>query len=408
MRRNLLILAWGLYDLANQFFAVNIISLYFARWLTLEKNTPEIFYSIAFGISTFLVAISAPLLGAISDATQRRRPFLVYLTLLSIAFTMLLGAGGNVFLSLLFFAVANFGYQLATIFYSAMMINVASQDKIGFVSGVGRMFAYAGAILALYLVKPLVLKSGYQASFIPTALLFLLFSLPCLLFIKDKQPAGKINLAHFLKKKKIIEIFKNIRGIIFGAGRFAGLADFLKAAFFGLCALNAVILFMSVYTSRVFGFDEAQLVRFITFASVFAIAGSIFSGFISDYIGHKRCLIAAFILWGICFLGGALARDSRLYWFISAITGVALGATWAVSRSLAFRLVPQEKIGEVFGLFSFIGYLSAIAGAIFWGVLLLFLSPLGEEGYRITLLSLTLFMLLGIIFLSRVPNRDTH
>lgn len=408
MRRNLLILAWGLYDLANQFFAVNIISLYFARWLTLEKNTPEIFYSIAFGISTFLVAISAPLLGAISDATQRRRPFLVYLTLLSIAFTMLLAAGGNVFLSLLFFAVANFGYQLATIFYSAMMINVASQDKIGFVSGVGRMFAYAGAILALYLVKPLVLKSGYQASFIPTALLFLLFSLPCLLFIKDKQPAGKINLAHFLKKKKIIEIFKNIRGIIFGAGRFAGLADFLKAAFFGLCALNAVILFMSVYTSRVFGFDEAQLVRFITFASVFAIAGSIFSGFISDYIGHKRCLIAAFILWGICFLGGALARDSRLYWFISAITGVALGATWAVSRSLAFRLVPQEKIGEVFGLFSFIGYLSAIAGAIFWGVLLLFLSPLGEEGYRITLLSLTLFMLLGIIFLSRVPNRDTH
>ena len=146
VRKSALILAWGLYDLANQFFALNIVSLYFVRWVTIEKGVPEVLYSISFGISTFLVAVSAPILGAISDMTGRRRPFLVCFTLLSVIFTMLLGIHQNVFLGLLFFAIANFGCQGAIVFYNALMVNIAPKDKIGLVSGFGRMLGYSGAI----------------------------------------------------------------------------------------------------------------------------------------------------------------------------------------------------------------------------------------------------------------------
>jgi len=65
------ILSWCMYDLANQFFAVNVVSLYFVRWLTIEKNAPEFFYSISFGISIFAVAVLAPFLGAISDESGK-------------------------------------------------------------------------------------------------------------------------------------------------------------------------------------------------------------------------------------------------------------------------------------------------------------------------------------------------
>ena len=132
-KKGLLILDWGLYDLANQFFALNVVSLYFVRWLTLEKGMPEILYSLSFGISTFLVAISAPILGAISDLTQRRRPFLVYLTILSVIFTIALGWGKSIFIGLLFFIIANFGCHAAIVFYNALMVNVAPSDKIGLV-----------------------------------------------------------------------------------------------------------------------------------------------------------------------------------------------------------------------------------------------------------------------------------
>lgn len=398
-----LVLAWGLYDLANQFFALNVVSLYFVRWITLERGASEIFYSISFGISTFLVGISAPILGAISDKLERRRPFLVSLTLLSIIFTMLLGVPKSIILGLLFFAIANFGCQLAIVFYNAQMVDIAPKDKIGLVSGFGRMLGYSGALLALYLIKPIVLNCGYQATFLPTGILFLIFSLPCMLFIRDKQTKERINLVSFLKKEKIFGIFKDIRATFSDVRKLPGLSDFLKATFFGLCAVNAVILFMSVYATKVFGFSESQIINLLAFSTVFAIAGSMFSGFLSDFLGHKRCLLATFFLWSICFLAGAFARSIPLYWLIGALVGTALGATWVVSRALVIKLVPAEKIGAVFGLFNLIGYISAITGAMFWGLALLLLSPFGEWGYRIALLSLVFFTATGFIFLLRTP-----
>jgi MFS-type transporter involved in bile tolerance (Atg22 family) len=103
-------------------------------------------------------------------------------------------------------------------------------------------------------------------------------------------------------------------------------------------------------------------------------------------------------------LGGALARNVYLYWFIAALVGLTLGSTWVIFRALALNLVPAEKIGEIFGLFNLVGYLSSILGSLFWATLLLLLNPLGELRYRIALLSLALFMLLSLIFLWRVPD----
>lgn len=398
------ILSWATYDLSNQFFALNIVSLYFVRWLTLERQQPEIFYSLSFGISTFFVAILGIILGAVSDAAARRRPFLAYLTLLSIIFTMLLGRD-NIFFALLFFAIANFGCQTAIVFYNALMAGIAPPDKIGLVSGLGKMFGYTGAILALYIFKPIVLASGYRATFLPTGLLFLFFSLPCLIFVKDKNPKAKIGLPRYFKKEGLTEIFQSLRGSVSGAQSFPGLSDFLKAAFFGLCAVNAIILFMSIYASRVFKLGEAQVINLITFSTFFAMAGSFFSGVISDYLGAKRILSAVFMIWIIAFLGGALAKDIHFYWVIGALSGVALGATWVVGRAMVIKLVPPEKIGEVFGLYNLVGYIAAVVGAIFWGLIVLLFKQYGEWGYRAALLSLVLFMTLGLIFLLRLPDR---
>jgi UMF1 family MFS transporter len=319
---------------------------------------------------------------------------------------MLLGIKDSMLLSLLFFAIANFGCHTATVFYNALMVNIAPKNRIGLISGLGKTFGYIGAILALYLMKPIVLKSGYQATFLPTGILFLVFSLPCLIFIKDRETAQKPNLIYFLKKNKILEIFRTLRKTAFGVHALGGLLDFLKAVFFGLCAVNAVVLFMSVYATKVFGMNESGVINLIGFSAIFAIVGSLVSGFISDYLGHRRCLAAVFIFWIICFWIGTFARNLTHYWFVGALVGITLGATWVVSRSLAVSLVPEAQIGEVFGLFNLVGYLSAIVGAIFWGLILLLLYRFGEWGYRIALLSLISFMVPGLIFLLRIPLKE--
>ncbi len=401
-RERLLILAWAFYDLANQSFALNVVSLYFVRWVTIEKQTPELYYSVSFGISMFLVAFLAPFLGAISDLTNRHRLFLVSFTFLSVIFTILLGWARSVFLGLLFFAIANFGCQAAIIFYNSLLVNIAPQDKVGLVSGIGKMFGYCGAILALLVIRPLVIKEGYQAAFVPSGLLFFIFALPCMLFVRDKKSSQPPDILTFFRKDKLLFTSRQIFGSAFRLVKSAGLSDFLKATFFCLCVVNIIIIFMSVYVTRVFGLDENQIVNLIIFSTIFAIIGSVFSGYLSDHIGYKRSLIIVLLLWVICLFSGALARGMLSYCVIGPLVGVTLGSTWVVSRALAVHIVPAQKIGQVFGLFSFIGYLSAITGALFWGGLLWFLSPLGELGYRIALLSLLLLLLPAFVYVRRI------
>ncbi len=404
LKAGLLILSWASYDLANQFFALNIVSLYFPYWLTIEKKSPEIFYSLSFGVSMLLVAICAPILGTISDMMARRRTFLIFFTLLSVIFTMALGLTSNILLGLVFFAIANFGCQGAIIFYNALMVRVAPKGRIGLVSGLGRMFGYSGAILAIYLTKPVVLNLGYQATFFITGILFLIFSLPCLIFIREEPSKEKMPITYFLQKGRLLQIFRRLKETIFDSSEFAELRKFLKAIFFGLCVVNTIILFMAIYAAKVFELTQIEIIDFIVFCTIFAMGGSIFSGFISDILGYKKSLIGVFFLWGICLLAGGLLSPP-FHWLVGALAGVALGSTWVIARTLVIKLTPHQKLGEVFGIFNLVSYVSAIIGPLFWGLMLLLLSSLGQWGYRLALLSLISFMAIGFIFLLRMPKK---
>ena len=163
--------------------------------------------------------------------------------------------------------------------------------------------------------------------------------------------------------------------------------------FFFLSVVNIIIIFMSVYATKVFGLNESQVINLVLFSAIFAILGSLFSGYISDRIGYKRSLFIVLILWGICLFTGAMVRNPRVYWLIGALVGVALGSTWVVSRALAIKIVPAEKIGQAFGIFFLISLLSGAVGTFFWSGLLWFLSCLGALGYRLALFSLFFLLL---------------
>ncbi len=394
------IVSWSFYDLANQFFALNVVSLYFPRWLTVEKNSPEIFYGLAFGISMFLVAACAPFFGTMADIARRRRYYLVLFTLVSVVFTALLGISGNVLMALVFFAIANFGCQEAIIFYNALLVNVSPRKRIGLISGLGRMFGYTGAILALLITKPIVLRMGYQATFLVTSALFLVFALPCMIFVKEgprKSDMGPSGISTGKVFAVVAENMKKMRGI-------KGFGNFLASAFFMLCAVNTVMIFMAVYAGRVFGLTEGGIIDLIAFSTIFAIIGSIVSGQISDIIGYRKALLWILLLWAVCLLGGSLVKIP-FHWAVGALAGFSLGATWVVLRALVVRLVPEENVGQAFGVFNLVGYLSGVIGPVYWGLSLLYLSRFGETGYRVSLASLTLFLLAGSFFLLRTEKQ---
>jgi len=117
-----------------------------------------------------------------------------------------------------------------------------------------------------------------------------------MIFIKDNGNGPKRKISSFFHKKEVIAIFVQIKRVLFDAKAIPGLPQFLKAAFFGLCAINTLILFMGVYLKKVLGIDMAVMINLIAFSTIFGIAGSLLSGHFSDRFGPRRCLIVIFFI----------------------------------------------------------------------------------------------------------------
>src|SRR6266550_5989345 len=171
-------ISWALYDFANTVFSMNIATLYFAAWLVADLGHSNTLYAIVNGIASALVVVSIPVFGAISDATQRRKPWVVGFTLVACTSTVLMAVLGQTGLPLvgegvragstspllhpaiaLFgvlaaFTIANYTYQGAQPFYNAMMSELAPVDHRGRLSGMGTALGYVGSITGVILTFP--------------------------------------------------------------------------------------------------------------------------------------------------------------------------------------------------------------------------------------------------------------
>ncbi len=153
---------WVIYDFANTIFSMNVVSLYFSLWITVDNGREDILVSLANSTSMLLVALSMPILGVISDRYRRRLPFLLGLTLSCVVFTSLISIIGwtipspglRVALALSLFVLANYSYQGGLVFYNALRPQVSPPRLMGRVSGYGTAMGYLGAIVGLALVMP--------------------------------------------------------------------------------------------------------------------------------------------------------------------------------------------------------------------------------------------------------------
>lgn len=398
MRKKLVILSWGMYDLANTIFYINIITLYFALWITVDMGGREIYYSITMACSMLGVAFLQPVVGAISDRYSKRMPFLIGFTLVCILFTGLLGLIHTLWTGLLFFAIANAGYQMGIVFYDMLLPEISSHRDFGKVSGTGIALGYIGTFIGLLLVRPFAMQGGRQAAFIPTALFFLIFSLPCFLFVRDTAVQGCKS-----RSAGLSGIATQIKQTLSNWKKYPGLFRFLIAHFLYLNAINTTMMFVSVYGNKVMNFTDTELYKFFLFSTGFAAAGCIISGFIADRIGVKKTLMGTIGLWCITFILVAVAFNKQMFLIIGPLSGITLGSTWVASRALLAHIAPVEKRGEVFGFFGLSGRASML-GPVLWGAVVLLLEPLGLLRYRIAVLSLLVFSIAGLAILRKVPE----
>jgi len=395
----LAIVSWAFYDFANTIFSMNVISLYFALWVTVDHGGPDILYSVALSGSMLAVALSVPVFGAISDQTGRRRVPLMILTLLSVTGTCLIGQTDQLLPGILFFMIANYCYQSAMVFYNGMLPSVARGSHIGLVSGYGVSLGYLGSIAGLLLVKPFVESGGRSAAFLPTAAMFLIFSIPCFLFVKDPAEARSE------KKLRLRQAFHTLKQTLANARQYKFLLKFILVHFLILDVVNTVIAFMSIYANKVMHFTDAQITTFLITSTSAAMIGSYIIGWLVKHKGTAWSYWLVLWLWAVALSIAILSQSQIMFWIVGPLAGMGMGGVWVVSRAYIVELSPPEKLGEFFGIYGLAGKAASILGPLLWGTVVWVFQDTQTFKYRAALTALLLITVVTL-FLFRSLRRQ--
>jgi len=452
------IFSWAFYDLGNTIFSVLIVSFYFGLWVVSDEvGGTDSDYGYANAASMALVFLTAPLIGALSDQARRRMPFLFVTTLACVAFTALLGYEKNgwskstiLTVSLIFFIIANYFYQAGLIFYDSTLATISTPGNKGRIGGIGIGVGYVGSLIgilsALYITT--VLGFPYPAVFQMTAMLFLIFALPCFIFVKETPndnfwPSLMILMAILLGINawliegsiRYIPLFFAIwcvfssmntqttplfrEGSIFTAasgsvvqlkstlsmlGNFPGLSRFLVGRVFYTDAANTSITFAAIYVREEFGMEDSEIAIYTMIGVFSSIVSGFIWGYLVDIVGPKVTLNAVLWFWFASFTllisTVWLGLPTWMIWLAPFLAGIALGGTWCADRPYMLVLTPPRYIGQFYGLYSMVGRFATIIGPLSWAIIV---DELGF-GRPAAIGFLFIIMIIGYIILQKVDD----
>ncbi len=360
------VVSWVAYDLANTIFALGVGGLYFATWLT-QSGWPDAALSVALAAAMVVVIVLSPWIGMVGDHAGRRVPLLIPTTLLAVTATFFL-ASVPVGPSLVLFSVALIGFNLGGVIYDSLLPDVSTEENRGRISGWGIGVGYGGSVIAVLVGRLLLDSHGFAMVFRSIAVLFLLFSLPAFLFIRERPRAALPGPPPGIRSsvRHLISAWRAASG-------YRGVVPFLLGRFFYTDAVNTLIGgFLAIFVIRELDFTEDEVQILLALAIVCAIVGGIGSGPLIDRLGPRRLLHLALYAWMVTMLGGiaaALGNTPWLAWPVAGLGGISLGATWAADRVYMARIAPPRRLGEFYGLYATVGRFATVLGPLVWAII---------------------------------------
>ena len=396
-------LAWALYDFANTIFSFAIVSFAMSLWAIsfLGEEAGQLWFGIAVSASVLVNAAVSPVLGAMSDRTGRRKPFLLFFTVLTVVPTAFIGLL-DIGLGLLAFALANFAYQAALIYYDALLPEVATPGSRGRLSGIGVGLGYLGTIVSGLLFRFTTDADGGStpASFLLIASLFALFAVPLFALVQERGPVGER-----LRAIDAARSWSQLRTSIAQAREVPGLLRFLVGRFFYTDPVNTAIVVMSAFAVFAIGFTPAEALNILLLLTAVAVVASFGWGWLNDRIGPKRTLLVVLSAWVVGLLILALVLEPVPFLVAGAILGAGLGGVGVTDRLLLMRLAPPERIGAMLGIYGLVGKLSAVIGPVLYASIVAALLPILDRGaYQVAIASLLGLLAIGFALVMGVPD----
>jgi UMF1 family MFS transporter len=439
------VISWIFFDWAAQPYFTLITTFvfapYFAMHVASDPASGQALWGFATAAAGFVIALMSPVLGAIADASGRRKPWIAAFGALLVIGSCLMwfgkpGDASVIAPLLLAYGIATIGVEFATVFNNAMMPSLVRPDRIGRLSGTGWATGYVGGVLSLILVlgflaaspetgrtlfgfTPLfgldpVTHQGDRITGPLTGIWFIIFVLPMFLLTPD-YPA-KRQLGEALR-----EGLTDLRQTLAELPKRKSMAAFLLANMVYTDALVSLFAFGGIYAAGTFGWNTIEIGTFGILLAIAGTFGAWLGGKLDDSLGPKRViagsmLILLFSIVAILLVdketilfvkvappapGGALFSGAaeRAYLLLGCLIGAAGGPLQAASRTLLIRMAPKDRIAQYFGLFALTGKVTSFVGPLLIGIITA-VSASQKAGMAV----LVLFFVAGLALLARVRD----
>ena len=406
--------AWVVYDLANTIY-IATVTYAFTPYAKVVLGGDLTWHGLTNLLSMIAAALLVPFFGSLCDTTGRAGRYLTVATLACIAalsgwyFDL-----GSLWLLALFF-VANLAYNVALLFYNALLTSVAPPERAGSVGGLGVGIGYMGTLLVLAVLG--IFAPSPRTFFLLAAGGFLALSLPCMLLVRDRRaPQAADRPLRALVREANGRTLQALRSL----PQHRPLMWFLLGNFCLVDVLNTAILYFADFTEDVFA-EAAQGEGFSLFGmryvgedgtrSYMYLAGlalNVLALVFGVTIGRwtDRAPLTVMRTSGVALLfavvgGVVLGGHSPLGYLLSLVLLGAFGLTgiWTAGRKIVVQLAPPDRVGQYFGLYGITVKLSVVGALIYTLVK-------SGAGPRPAMLAQTTQLLLGLVclFMVRVPK----
>ncbi len=398
------IVSWTLFDFANSSYSAVIAAVVFPVYYVNvivgnDTGLGDLWWGRAISISMAIVALSSPFLGGIADFGGLRKRFLFLYTFMSVVAIMNFSIlkQGMIMEGFALIVTANLGMEGGLVFYNSFLPRIAPPEYQGRISAWGFMVGYAGSIISLLLVLPLVENGYFRAAWILVAFFFAVCSLPAFVYLpRDTKEdfnlfhAGLKGFNHSIRTLK--EIWKKREQ-----------RKFLFSYMIYVDGVNTVIVFSSIFAATTLGFHTRELILLYLIVQAAALFGSLAMAKPIDAWGPKKVVMMSLVLWTSVAAIAYFVRAKSHFWMLASCAGLGLGTVQAASRAFFTQFIPQGREAEYFGVYSLAGKSSAILGPLIFGQVS---ATFGSQ--RPAILSVAAFFLIGLTILYFVRGGEPN
>lgn len=439
---------WMLFDWAAQpFFTVVLTFIfgpYFVSRLVADPVQGQAYWGYTVTISGVIIALMAPVLGAIADATGPRKPWIGFFAAIKIISLLLLwfaAPGSDLFLPMLCVICATVAAEFSIVFNDSMMSRLLPSEKIGRISNQAWALGYIGGLVVLFSVLLLLAASpttGKTFLGIPalfgldpalgedaritgpySALWYLLFILPMFIWTPDGGSAKPIKTA-------VKSALTDLRATLHQLKQRSGLTRFLIARMTYQDGVNGLLALGGTFAAAMFGWQTAEMGIYGIILLLIAIFGCYFASWLDGRLGSKVvvqlslvCLISAtlgiistgpgYTLFGLITFsavdsGGYFGTAAeKAYIGFGLLIGLAFGPVQASSRSYMARSVSMTESGRYFGIYALSGRATSFLATLSVSTLTLM-----ADSARVGMSALIVFLVVGFIILLKSPYPASH